>query len=251
MFEICQTPRARAELSRAFRVRRQRVALAIGQSILGQEMLRYGLPHELLEKPEVARLLAHFGASDLGHLYVLVGEGRVGLSPLIKRIKQDLYAGQSPLAEPTGVFNVIELTTLDPVSIKISACCKPNPTDKGLCGLLSERGLSVHSKSCSKLLEIKFQREDIVDVRWKLRETRVRKKQTIVMLAATRQRVLMIAGVAPEAMKLCDLMILSKGPIPAPAWELIFEVPNLYDLRQVIKHFDKSGLPYEFAMEFE
>ncbi|MBC8209177.1 MAG: bifunctional (p)ppGpp synthetase/guanosine-3',5'-bis(diphosphate) 3'-pyrophosphohydrolase [Desulfobulbaceae bacterium] len=251
MFDICQTPRARAELSKAFRVRRQTVALSIGRSILEQEMLRYGVPYALLEKPETVQVLSHFGASTLAQLHVLVGEGQVGLAALIKRIKQELYAGQSPLAEPTGAFNIIELNTLDPVSIKISACCKPSPTDKGLCGLLSERGLSVHSKNCAKFQGIKFQREDIVDVRWKLRETWVRKKQTLVILAATRQRMMMVAGVAPGAMKLCDLMILSKGPIPDPAWELIFEVPNLYDLRQVIKHFDKSGLPYEFVMEVE
>jgi GTP pyrophosphokinase len=51
-------------------------------------------------------------------------------------------------------------------------------------------------------------------------------------------------------MKILDLLLLSKNPTPTPAWELSFEAPSLYVVRQVLKHFDKSGLPYEFALEF-
>jgi GTP pyrophosphokinase len=69
-------------------------------------------------------------------------------------------------------------------------------------------------------------------------------------MAAARQKMMMHAGVAPIEMKILDLIALSKSPTPTPAWELVFEVPSLYDLRQVLKHFDKSGLPYEFAIEF-
>jgi GTP pyrophosphokinase len=69
-------------------------------------------------------------------------------------------------------------------------------------------------------------------------------------MAASRQKMMMYAGVAPAEMKILDLIALSKSPTPTPDWELIFEVPSLYDLRQILKHFDKSGLSYEFALEF-
>jgi GTP pyrophosphokinase len=104
--------------------------------------------------------------------------------------------------------------------------------------------------NCPKLETIELQREDIVYVRWRQKETYVAKKQTLVIMAATRQRMMMYAGVAPAEMKILDLIALSKTPTPTPAWELIFEVPSLYSLRQVLKHFDKSELPYEFALEF-
>ncbi len=250
MLESCRTPRARAELSRTFRIRRQKLSQVIGRSIVSQEMLRYGIPFELLESKDLSRLLSHFSLSDLDELYIHVGEGRLHLSSLIHEIKETLYQGQSPLVKPTGQLNKVELTTLDPVTIKISACCKPNPTDKGLFAFLSERGLSIHHKECPQLKKTKFQREDIVDLRWKLRQTRVDKPQSLVIMAATQHRVMMLLGVAPEEMRLLDVTLLSKTPTPNPAWEIRFHVPTLHVLRKVLRHFDKSALVYDFDFEY-
>ncbi len=250
MLERCRTPRARAELSRTFRVRRQQLSKVVGLSIVTQEMLRYGLPFELLENKELPRLLSHFSLTDLDELYVHVGEGRLRLSTLIYQIKEKLYQGQSPLVKPTGQLNKVELTTLDPVTIKISACCKPNPTDKGLYAFLSERGLSIHQKECPQLKKTKFQREDIVDLRWKLRQSRVDKPQSLVIMAATQHRIMMLLGVAPEEMRLLEVNLLSKTPTANPAWEIWFQVPTLYVLRKVLRHFDKSALVYAFDFEY-
>jgi len=169
---------------------------------------------------------------------------------LIPQIKEKLYHGTSPFVNPTGQLNKVELTTLDPVTIKISACCKPNPTDKGLYAFFSERGLSIHHKECPQLKRTQFQREDIVDLRWDHRKTRVGKVQSMVIMAATQHRVMMLLGVAPEEMRLVDITLLSKTPTPTPAWEIRFQVPTLYVLRKVLRHFDKSALVYEFDFEY-
>lgn len=250
MLDLCQTPRARAELSKAFKLRSQQVAQEIGLSVINQEIRRYGLPFDLLTGPDFNKILEHFDLKSLEELYQQVGEGKLRLPPLIDRIKTELLPRNAVLIRPTGAFNTIELTTLDPAFIKISACCKPSPTESRLYGLLSERGLSVHSMNCQRLETIALQREDIVYVRWKQKETLVSKKQSLVFMAATRQKIMMYAGMAPAEMKILDLIALSKSPTRTPAWELIFEIPSLYDLRQVLKHFDKSGLPYEFDCEF-
>ncbi|MEN8198490.1 MAG: HD domain-containing protein [Thermodesulfobacteriota bacterium] len=250
MLELCRTPRARAELSKTFRVRRQHLSREIGLSIVTQEMLGYGLPFDLLESNGMEKVLHHFSLEDNDELYVQVGEGKVRLSSLIGQIKETLYDGESPLVEPTGELNKVELTTLDPVTIKISACCKPNPTDKGLLGLLSGRGLSIHQNDCQQLQKVTFQREDAVDLRWKRRETRVDKPQSLVMMAATRHRLMMLLGVAPEEMKIQEIILLSKTPTPEPAWEVRFQVPTLHVLKKVLRHFDKSDLVYEFDFEY-
>jgi GTP pyrophosphokinase len=250
MLELCQTPRARTELAKTFKMRSQQVAQEIGLSVIGQELRRYGLPADVMAHKLFQQVLDSFNISNLEDLAIQVGEGRLRLSPLVDRIKTILYADQLLLVPPTGAFNTIELTTLDPAFVKISACCKPSPTDSRLYGLLSERGLSVHSMNCQRLETIELQREDIVYVRWRQKETFVAKKQTLLIHAASRQKIMMHIGVAPIEMKVLDLIALSKTPTPTPAWELVFEVPSLYDVRQVLKHFDKSGLPYEFALEF-
>ncbi len=250
MLALCRTPRARAELSRTFRIRRQKLSQVIGKSIVTQEMLRYGLPFDLLEKKELQQVLHHFSLTHLDELYIHLGEGRVSLSQLIPEIKEKLYQGKSPLMNPTGQLNRVELDTLDPVTIKISACCKPSPTDKGLFAFFSERGLSIHHKECPQLKRTKFQREDIVNLRWDLRNTRVDKIQSLVIMAATQHRVMMLLGVAPVEMRIVDITLLSKTPTPNPAWEIRFQVPTLYVLRKALRHFDKSALVYEFDFEY-
>lgn len=250
ILQLCRTPRARAELSKTFRVRRQQLSKEIGRSIVAQEMLRYGLPIDLFSQPDLQNVLKYFSLVDLEELYIHIGEGRLRLAKLIAQIEKQLYKQASPLLKPTGTLNKIELTTLDPVTIKISACCKPNPITKGLYALLSERGLSIHRKECPQLEKLKFQREDLVDLRWNQRETRVDKMQSLVIMAATRHRMMLLLGVAPEEMKLLEVTLLSKTPTPTPAWEVSFQVPTLHVLKSVLRHFDKSTLPYEFDFEY-
>ncbi|MBM9537847.1 RelA/SpoT family protein [Desulfobulbus alkaliphilus] len=247
--KLCQTPKARSELAKAFRLRREAVSHQIGKTVLAQELRRYGVPFEIVEKKGMADILEYFGIDTLDELYLQVGEGRVRLRELIYEIRHGLYVGRPTLYQPTGVFNRVDLATVDPVVIKSSACCKPGPLDKGLVGLLSERGLSLHSKDCAQLQKINFQREDAVEVRWKLKGTRIDKAQKIIIMQASRNRLLMLLSVAPEEMKVVDVVYLGKGTAMVGDWEINFRVTNLYGLKKINRHFERSGLRYEFELE--
>ncbi|WP_448874645.1 RelA/SpoT family protein [Desulfobulbus propionicus] len=246
---LCQTPKARSELSKAFRQRREAVLRQIGASVLAQELRRYGVPLEVVDKEGMADILTYFNIDSLEELYLQVGEGLVRLRELIYEIRNGLYVGRPTLDQPTGVFNRVDLTTLDPVVMKSSACCKPSPLDKGVIGLLSERGLSLHRKDCSQLQKINFQREDAVEVRWKLKGTRIEKNQRIIVIQASRNRLLMLLSVAPEEMKVSDIVFLGKGGALVGDWEINFQVANLYGLKKIDRHFSRSGLIYEFELE--
>lgn len=246
---LCQTPKARSELAKAFRLRREAVSRQIGASLLAQELRRYGVPFEVVEKEGMADILTYFDIHSMEELFLQLGEGRIRLRELIYEILNGLYVGRPTLFQPTGVFNRLDLATLDPVVIKSSACCKPSPLDKGVIGLLSERGLSLHRKDCSQLRRINFQREDAVEVRWKLKSTRIEKNQRIIVMQATRNRLFMLLSVAPEEMKVIDIVYLGKGATTMGDWEVHFQVANLYGLKKVERHFTRSGLRYEFELE--
>jgi len=246
----CQTPRARAELSKLFRQRREGLARMIGESILLQELKRYGLPRDLLEKPGMASILAALGARELPDLFLGLGEGRFRLRELVNEIKGRLYADRETLLPPTGSLNRIELATLDPVCIKFSRCCNPAPTEKVLYGLLSERGLSIHQKECATITSLNIQREDVVEVRWRLKETPVPKMQTILILEApSRNRVLMMLGVAPEEMKISEIELLSSRPSRTSSWQINFQVDTLQGLKNILGHLAKTGMAFEFGLE--
>lgn len=247
--ELCQTPRARSELAKTFRKRHRTASGETGRSLLQQEMRRYGLPFDLVLKKGMKDILTYFDIESLKELFQKVGQGRVRMRELIYEIRNGLYSGMETLQLPTGVFNRIELITVDPVVVKSSACCKPTPLDKGLIGLLSERGISLHRKDCSQLQKLNFQREDAIEVRWKNRDTLVTKPQKIIIMAASRHRLFMLLSVAPEEMKVTDVLLLSGKPTPTPAWEIDFSVANLHGLKKIIKHLDRSSLVYEFDFE--
>ena len=247
--KLCQTPKARSELAKAFRQRWEIASGKIGKNILRQEMRRYGVPFEVIEKKEMDDLLVYFNLDSVEDLFMKIGDGRVRLIELMYEVKMGLYAGRETLYLPTGIFNGIELSTLDPVVVKCSACCRPTPFDKGIIGLLSERGLSLHKKECRRLQMIKFQREDAVEVRWNLRQTRVDKLQKIIFMAVPRSRLFMILSVAPESIKMIDVVALNVATAAPTAWEVNFSAADLYELKKVLKHFDRSGLVFEFSLE--
>ena len=97
---------------------------------------------------------------------------------------------------------------------------------------------------------LKVQREDVVELRWKLKDTLLPKPQSLVILkAATRNRLFMMLGVAPEEMKILDVILLSQSSARTSAWEVNFEVDTLHGLKNVLTHFDKTGILYEFGIE--
>lgn len=248
--DLCQTPKARSELGRMFRLRREDLAKEIGESITRQELKRYGVPFEILEKAEVASIMEYFNLESIDGMFRNVGQGKLRLKELLYEITQGLYVGRQTLLPPTGALNRIDLASLDPICIKFSRCCNPVPTEKSLFGLLSERGLSVHRKDCSTMKSLKVQREDVVELRWKLKETLVSKPQTLLVLkATTRNRLFMMLGVAPNEMRILDVELLSREPSRISAWQIEFQVDTLQDLKNTLNHFAKTGLLYEFGLE--
>jgi len=246
----CQSPKARSELSKMFRKRIQRMAERIGESLIRQEMKHYGVPVSFFEKEEFSTLLESFDLSNASQLYRRVGDGRLRLRQVVSEIKEKLCQGYKTLLPPTGALNRVFMESLDPVCVKFSHCCSPNPAEKALMGLLSARGLSVHKKDCRKLTSLALLREDVVELRWNLKETKVRKPQTIIIPhGGSRNRILMMLGVAPEQMLIQEIILLTSFSTDHNAWQINFRVARLQDLKNVLNHFNKTGIKYEFELE--
>lgn len=250
MQQLCQTPKARTMLAKTFRHRRQRLARTIGGSLLRQELKRYGLPVELQDTAGMARVLSHFDLSTFEELCQRLGMGQLRLQEVVVVVISLAFEGRTILEPPTGALNHIFLDNLDPASIKMSRCCAPLPTDKGLCGLLSERGLSIHHNDCRRFKSLALQREDVVEVRWQLKKTRVYKEQTLfIPVDINRSRMLMILGVAPAEMVIHNISALAVKRDSCSVWEIQFSVDNLQQLKNVLNHFSKNRLSYEIFLD--
>lgn len=107
----------------------------------------------------------------------------------------------------------------------------------------------MHRKDCPQLSKINFQREDVVEVRWKSSQTPINKLQKIIVMRTTRNRLMMMLSVAPEEMHFSELVYLGKKASSLGDWEVTFRTDTLYGLKKIIRHFDRSGLTYEFGLE--
>jgi guanosine-3',5'-bis(diphosphate) 3'-pyrophosphohydrolase len=250
ILDVVKVPRTRAELSKVFRGRRQQVAREVGSATLLQEMARYGISENVFVSFEMQQVYNHFALKDSDDLFEHIGDGRLRLPEVIHRFKHELCLDNlNTVAEGTE-YNDIEISTLDPVSVKLSSCCKPLPTEKNNFALLTRERLSIHRRNCPRLEGIKYHREDAVNVTWNPKATAIKKSQTIHILAAKRQRLMMIAGVAPGDMNIIELSVLSSTPTKTPAWQMVFNVPNLAVLQNVLKHFEKSAIEFEFEFDY-
>jgi len=247
--EKCQTPRARSGLARGFRFRQQELATDMGRVIVAQELKRYGISEDVLSEAVSGGIFNYFDLGSMDELYMNIGEARINLQELVQEINQRFNGSKSDMQPAGDSLNRIDLSHLDPACIKFSACCKPVPTDDGLIGILSDWGLSVHRNSCTRFQSLNAQREDVVTLSWRLEETMVRGAQTLYVQEASRNRLLMLLAVAPERMKVVEIITLSKTETKKPAWEIIFEVARLSGLKNILNHFTKSGLDYEFVLE--
>ncbi len=79
ILELCQTPRARSELGKMFRSRRLKVAKKIGRAIIEQELKRYGIPIDLLDKEDMELVCEEQRVNSVEEFLQHIGEG--GLLP--------------------------------------------------------------------------------------------------------------------------------------------------------------------------
>ena len=169
--ELCKTPKARTAINRQLQQKRMQHAEDIGRQILAQEVLRHGLPTEVLEGETLGFLLDVLNIRDIPELYIRLGEDL--LSPHLV-----LYYLESPPQDrdraqhgATASFpserNVIVISQLDKAAHKFARCCNPYPGQEHVVATLSERGTTFHHRDCGDLQERHgLQPQHLVEVLW-------------------------------------------------------------------------------------
>ena len=171
MEELCKTPKARTAINRQLQQKRMRHAEDIGRQILAQEVLRHGLPVEVLEGETTRLLLDVLNLKDIPELYIRLGEDL--LSPhlvlyYLESPPQDRDRGQHGASPPMPAErNVIVISQLEKAAHKFARCCNPYPGQPNVLATLSERGTTFHHRDCGDLQERHgLQPQHLVEVVW-------------------------------------------------------------------------------------
>jgi GTP diphosphokinase / guanosine-3',5'-bis(diphosphate) 3'-diphosphatase len=166
---LVRTARARQKIRQWLKEQRFDDSVALGREMLARDLKRKRktIPPEN-ELHDAAQSL---GYSDAAALLAGIGQGEV--SPI-------MVAGRlfpEPVPEPKTVVERIRQLTRAPVRgiriqgvgnlmIQIAHCCEPVPGDP-IIGLITRgRGVSVHQKSCRNILDMKAEKERLVELHW-------------------------------------------------------------------------------------
>jgi GTP pyrophosphokinase len=175
--DFVQSPRARSKIKAWFAKEAREESSEVGREDLTKLMRREGLPFKKLMSGEALSMIAReLGAVDLHQLFLMIGEGKVSASFVVKRLIA-AHGGAEGLAEDisssvalpsrrrTDVDRpAVEVTGVDDVLVKLARCCTPVPGD-AISGYVTKgSGVSVHRSDCANMSSLEPER--LVEVKW-------------------------------------------------------------------------------------
>jgi GTP diphosphokinase / guanosine-3',5'-bis(diphosphate) 3'-diphosphatase len=167
--------RAKTKIRQVLRQEERERAKELGGELLERELRRYGASFAKLGKAgriaEAAERL-HTGSED--ELLVTLGYGKLMAADVVAVLlpeEERSQAQKAPgplekiLRKVTGAPSTgIQVQGLDDVLIRFAKCCSPVPGDPILGFVTHGRGVAVHTRDCSKALDLDPVRR--VDVEW-------------------------------------------------------------------------------------
>lgn len=175
--DFVQSPRARSKIKAWFAKEARVESSEVGREDLTKLMRREGLPFKKLMSGDALLIIAReLGASDLHQLFLMIGEGKVSATFVVKRLIA-AHGGSEGLAEDISSSVIVpprrrtdidrpavEVTGVDDVLVKLARCCTPVPGDQIVGFVTKGSGVSVHRSDCANVTQLEPDR--LVEVRW-------------------------------------------------------------------------------------
>jgi GTP pyrophosphokinase len=183
-----KTAKAQNRIRAYIRQQEREKSIAVGRELAEREFHRYGLNFTKLAKEtdgELVKAANEFGYRSADDLAAAFGIGKVEPRQVIGRIAPDKLAeveaeghktpgGGGKLTEifkrvmsVTGAGKGkggVRINGVDDILVRFGKCCRPVPGDPIGGYITRGRGVSVHNRTCSKLLEAETERR--IDVVW-------------------------------------------------------------------------------------
>lgn len=194
-----KTSKAQTRIRAWIRQAEREKSIELGRELCEREFRRYGLSFNRLVKEEkqLAEAANHLGYRTIEDAVAAVGIGKVAPSQLIARVAPEAFEaaksqdGQQKPDGPippgrrlTDIFKKVmtvgsskgkggvRISGVDDVLVRFGKCCSPVPGDPIGGYITRGRGVSVHSRDCSRLLELEPERR--IDVTWDVKSDFVR-----------------------------------------------------------------------------
>jgi len=171
------TSRARNKIKHFIHAEEKERSLELGRKLFDKEAKRYGLNLKTLAEPETLnRVLSEYGMGKVDELYAALGYGK--LSPktvLAKFVPQEELKEAPPEGSIASVVRRVLGTTgedkitvhgIDDLMVFRARCCNPIRGEKIVGYITRGKGVSVHSATCSNVLNLLYDPERRIPVEW-------------------------------------------------------------------------------------
>jgi guanosine-3',5'-bis(diphosphate) 3'-pyrophosphohydrolase len=171
------TSRARNKIKHFIHSEEKERSLELGRKLFDKEARRYGLNLKTLTEPDtMARVLSEYGMGKADELFAALGYGK--LSPktvLAKFVPQTELKEAPPEGGIASVMRRVLGTTgddkitvhgIDDLMVFRARCCNPIRGEKIVGYITRGKGVSVHSATCSNVLNLLYDPERRIAVEW-------------------------------------------------------------------------------------
>ena len=171
------TSRARNKIKHFIHSEEKERSLELGRKLFDKEAKRYGLNLKQLTEPEtMSRVLTEYGMGKPDELYVALGYGKLSPKTVLAKFAPQTELKESP--PETGLASVVrrvlggtgddKITVhgIDDLMVFRARCCNPIRGEKIVGYITRGKGVSVHSATCSNVLNLLYDPERRIAVEW-------------------------------------------------------------------------------------
>ena len=172
------TSRARNKIKHVLQGEERARSVELGRRLFEKEARRFDLnPKTLLESPELAKFATEYGAKASEELLAHIGYGKVSARTVLQKAvpPASLKEKAPDSAVVSAVKRVlrsgsesdkIKVRGSDDVLVFRAKCCNPIRGEKIVGYITRGKGVSVHSASCSNVVNLMFDPERGIEVEW-------------------------------------------------------------------------------------
>ena len=201
--KIVRSSRAKSKIRAFIKQQERDRALEVGRALLDKALRSYGMTLARMEKGDHMGKAAHaLSLRTAEDIFIRVGYGRLPPEQVLQHLvpkeeleKTKLTPEQQDESFLTKVFKAarkksetrtsITVADIDDVLIRFAKCCNPLPGDNIVGFITRGRGVTIHTSTCPKALDMDAERR--VDVKWNIQNKENSKRHVRIRVLSTDQ----------------------------------------------------------------
>jgi guanosine-3',5'-bis(diphosphate) 3'-pyrophosphohydrolase len=172
-----RTARARSKIRQLIQTEEKTRAIDVGRKLLEKEAKRFDLAKVMVENDPLKKVAETFGLSKVDDLLAQIGYGKIGARQVIdvlvpagelkeKAPDHPVVSAVKRVLRPGGTADRITVSGADDLMVVRARCCNPIRGERIVGYITRGKGVSVHSATCSNVVNLLYDPERRIDVEW-------------------------------------------------------------------------------------